>query len=150
MRLAIFPYRILPEDLLHNFPALSLILVNVVTIILAVFENWDIATVLFVYWLQSIIIGLFTVVMLLTSGMKSGNLPHTDTASATPKAKIQTIGSSWIARAGLAGFFCIHYGIFHYAYYMTFGQTGFNTFLTTTIKYLYDIYNIFDARRCPD
>lgn len=125
MRMALFPSRILPEDLLHNFPALSLILVNVVTIIIAVFENWDIATVLFVYWLQSIIIGLFTVVMLLTSGMKSGDLPHAGTASATPGAKIQDVGSSWVARAGLAGFFCIHYGIFHYAYYDFIVASGF-------------------------
>ena len=132
MRLPIFPSRILPGDLLHNFPVLSLIFVNVITIILAVLENWDIATVLFVYWLQSIIIGLFTVILLLTSGIKSGGLPNRDIASATPEAQIQAPETSWVARAGLAGFFCIHYGIFHYAYYDfivasgIFGQVNFS------------------------
>ena len=56
--------RVLPGDLIHNFPLISLIFANLVTIVLAIIGNWDLATVLFIYWAQSIIIGIFTVVLL--------------------------------------------------------------------------------------
>ncbi len=58
---------ILPGDLIHNFPVISLIFANSVTIVLAILGNWDLATVLFIYWSQSIIIGIFTVVSLLSA-----------------------------------------------------------------------------------
>ena len=51
--------RVLPGDLIHNFPVLSLIFANLVTIVLAILGNWDLATVMFIYWAQSIIIGIF-------------------------------------------------------------------------------------------
>lgn len=59
--------RVLPGDLMHNFPVISLVFANLVTIVLAVIETWDLATVMFIYLAQSIIIGFFTVVSLLTA-----------------------------------------------------------------------------------
>ncbi len=52
---------------MHNFPVISLVFANLVTIVLAVIETWDLATVMFIYLAQSIIIGFFTVVSLLTA-----------------------------------------------------------------------------------
>jgi len=44
---------------------MSLIFANVVTIMLAILGNWDLTTVLFIYWSQSVIIGLFAVISML-------------------------------------------------------------------------------------
>ncbi len=56
---------------MHNFPVISLILANGITIALAVIENWDLATVMFIYLAQSIIIGFFTIVSMLTADTKT-------------------------------------------------------------------------------
>ena len=53
--------RIVPGDFTVNPPLLSLLAANIITIILAILENWDLATILFIYWAQSVIIGIFTV-----------------------------------------------------------------------------------------
>lgn len=45
--------------------AISLILSNLVVMALAVFFNWSIATILWIYWLQSIIIGIFIIIKVL-------------------------------------------------------------------------------------
>ena len=49
-----------------DIPLLFLILVNAATIVLALAENWDLGVLLFVYWFQSVIIGLFTAIRILT------------------------------------------------------------------------------------
>ncbi|MFA4877180.1 MAG: DUF6498-containing protein [Methanoregula sp.] len=111
--------RILPgrADLVHNYPLISLIIANLVTIVLAVAGNWDLATVMFIYWVQSIIIGLFTVVALLTAGAaRKWTAPESGDPAAATVAILDRLGSV-VARYGLAGFFCLHYGIFHLAYY---------------------------------
>jgi len=46
--------RVLPGDFLHNFPLISLIFANLVTIVLAILGNWDPATVMFIYWVQKL------------------------------------------------------------------------------------------------
>ena len=48
--------RVLPGDLTHNVPVISLIFENIVTIVLAILGNWDVATEMFIYWAQSVII----------------------------------------------------------------------------------------------
>ncbi len=115
-----FPHpfsRILSGDLIHNYPLLSLILANLVTIVLAVLGNWDLATVMFIYWVQSVIIGVFTAVSLITAGsaQKFSSADSGDPVAETA-ATLDRFGSV-AARFGLAGFFVIHYGIFHIAYY---------------------------------
>ena len=65
MQLPAFFTSILPGDVIHDFPVISLIVANLVTIVLAIIGNWDLATVLFIYWSQSIIIGIFTVISIL-------------------------------------------------------------------------------------
>lgn len=124
MQFTAFFTRILPGDVIHNFPVISLIFANLVTIVFAILGNWDLATILFIYWAQSVIIGVFTAVSLLTSGsarvwpsVVSGN-PATDMA-----ASLDRYGSI-VARFGMTGFFAIHYGIFHYAYYFFIVESG--------------------------
>ena len=116
--------RVLPGDLIHHVPVISLILANVVTIALAVIENWDLATVMFIYLAQSIIIGFFTVVSLLTA--------DTTTLAAEMEHPIREHGGTemvthrfaLIYQCILAGFFTVHYGLFHWGYYFFIVESG--------------------------
>lgn len=83
-----------------DLPLLSLVLANGVTIILALLQDWAPGTVLAIYWFQSVTIGLFTFTRLLGirefpgAGGRTGRLPG----------------------LFLAGFFAVHYGLFHLVY----------------------------------
>jgi len=85
----------------------ALIVSNVVTIIIAVVEDWSLSVVLLIYWTQSVIIGIFHIRRMLnlgeftTSGLKMNGRP----VEATPKSKKQ-----------IAAFFALHYGFFHLVY----------------------------------
>lgn len=87
--------------------AISLLISNIIVIILAIVQKWDIATVLWVYWMQSIIIGFFQFLRILslkkfsTENFKINNQPTHPTTS----TKLFT-----------AFFFAFHYGFFHFIY----------------------------------
>ncbi len=82
---------------------------NVVTIIFAVIENWPLSTVMFVYWAQSVIIGVFHIRRMLdlesftTDGLKMNGKP------VAPVAR---------SKRFVAGFFALHYGFFHLVYFV--------------------------------
>ncbi len=80
-----------------GLPLLSLLLANAVTIALALLQDWPLGTVLAVYWFQSVTIGLFTFIRLL--GVSAG-----------------TDGRERGRGLVLAGFFAVHYGVFHLVY----------------------------------
>jgi hypothetical protein len=80
-----------------DLPLISLLLANAVTIALALLQDWAIGTVLAVYWFQSVTIGLFTLVRLL--GITAGG-----------------DGRERLKGIALAGFFAVHYGLFHFVY----------------------------------
>jgi hypothetical protein len=116
--------RVLPGDLIHNFPVISLIFANIVTIVLAIIGNWDLATVMFVYWAQSVIIGIFTVVSLLSADtailaaeMEKPIRERGGTEKVTHRFAI-------FYQCLLAGFFALHYGLFHWGYYSFIVESG--------------------------
>ncbi|MBN1941132.1 MAG: hypothetical protein JW772_03040 [Candidatus Diapherotrites archaeon] len=74
---------------------------NIATIILALSLNWGLMTILWGYWLQSVIIGFFTFIKLLILSSKTSN---------------ETIGP--LGGVFLAFFFAAHYGLFHFGYMM--------------------------------
>ncbi len=82
---------------------------NLVTIIFAVVENWPLSTVMFVYWAQSIIIGVFHIRRMLnlesftTDGLKMNG---------SPVAPVER------SKRMIAGFFALHYGFFHLVYFV--------------------------------
>lgn len=79
-----------------------LIATNIITIALALFFNWELMTLLWIYWVQSVIIGFFTAVkMLLFRSPEQKN--------------IETLQLFY------AGFFVVHYGLFHFVYMMFLG-----------------------------
>jgi hypothetical protein len=91
-----------------DLPLLSLLLANAITIALALLQDWPLGTVLAVYWFQSVTIGLFTIVRLL-------GVPD----SGEGRQRYKGIA--------LAGFFALHYGLFHLVYLVfiaAFALTG--------------------------
>lgn len=122
-----FPLRlsgVLPGDLIHNIPFISLILANIVTIVLAILGNWNVATVMFVYWAQSVIIGLFTVVSILgaDSSVLAADLQKpVDKQGGSKKI---TPSFAWVYMYILAGFFSLHYGLFHWGYFTFIVDSG--------------------------
>jgi len=101
---------------------LMLIFSNVIVIFFAIVDNLSAVEVLWIYWMQSVIIGIFNFIKILslkefsTTGFKrgaGGELP------ATKAAKIST-----------AIFFLLHYGFFHFVYAMFLG--GFSGITRTS------------------
>ena len=109
--------RVLPGELIHNYPVVSLIFANLVTIVLAIFGNWDLATVFFIYWVQSVIIGVFSVFSILsadTAAIRADLQRPIDERGGTEKV---TPGFARFYLCIMAGFFTLHYGLFHLGYF---------------------------------
>jgi hypothetical protein len=109
--------RFLPQEYSLTPPLISLLSANLVTIVLAIAGNWDAGPVIFIYWVQSIIIGIFTVAsiigadtMAIRADMDARHRERNEDVVLDPRRvrKHQEI---------LAMIFFIHYGIFHLAYY---------------------------------
>lgn len=79
--------------------AQSLLLSNLVTIVLAVLLNWNLIEVLWVYWGQSVIIGLFNFLKMLKIALSN-----------------QKDDFSLVGQLFVSFFFLIHYNGFHLAY----------------------------------
>lgn len=116
--------RVLPGDLIHNFPVLSLIFANLVTIALAILGNWDLATVIFIYWAQSVIIGIFTVLSLLGADTAALGADLQKPLKEGGKTDKISHGFTWFYQCMLAGFFTLHYGLFHWGYYGFIVESG--------------------------
>jgi hypothetical protein len=117
--------RVLPGDIIYSTPVISLIVANLLTIILAILGNWDLATVMFIYWAQSIIIGFFTVMSLLLV-----NIPPPAPGQEQPKQqpggpRTIYLQNPWVVRCILVGFFTLPYVFFHWAYYSFIVDSGF-------------------------
>ena len=93
--------------LLKDPSAVSLIAANLFTIGVALYQRWDLLTLMWVYWGQSVVIGgvnfwrMWTLKEFSTEGLRSGGKPVPE----TEKGKRST-----------ALFFAIHYGGFHAGY----------------------------------
>ena len=101
---------------------LSLIAVNLFLIVFALFEGWSLATVIFIYWFQSLIIGFFTVLTLLS--LNENDLMSW-TAASDPSGE-STARFAGYGRYLIAGFFALHYGLFHFGYYTFLIDFGFS------------------------
>jgi len=94
--------------LLHDPSALSLVISNLGTIVIALVQGWELAVLMRIYWAQSVIIGLANFVRILhlrefsTKGMRVNGRA----VKPTPRVKLQT-----------AFFFLAHYGFFHLIYF---------------------------------
>lgn len=90
-----------------NISTLTLIFSNLVVIFFAVIDNLSALDILWIYWFQSVIIGVFSFIKIITlkdfstEGFRRGN----KTVLPTKSTKIST-----------AVFFLFHYGFFHLGY----------------------------------
>jgi hypothetical protein len=89
--------------------AVVLILSNVFTMVLALLEQWSLSDVMWIYWGQSVIIGVFNFARISclkefsTEGVKLNDQP-------VPPTKATQHQIAW--------FFAAHYGIFHAIYFV--------------------------------
>jgi hypothetical protein len=87
-----------------NYSLISLLVVNLLIIILAIAQSWDFSLLIWVYFFQSVIIGVSTFVkILILKNFKSGIM----TVNGKPKKT---------SRLEEALFFLFHYGGFHTVY----------------------------------
>jgi len=86
-----------------------LVLANLVTIVIAVVQKWNLRDIMWIYWGQSVIIGVFNWRRILdlkqfsTEGFRINDQP----VEPTRKTQLQT-----------AWFFLFHYGFFHFVYFL--------------------------------
>lgn len=99
--------------------ALFLILSNLFTIVVAVYERWDVSDVMWVYWGQSVVIGFFNVLRMLSLRQFSTDGVLDDGGPVPPTKATQR---------SMARFFTIHYGLFHFVYFwfLCAGRSGFS------------------------
>ncbi|MFH0863301.1 MAG: DUF6498-containing protein [Candidatus Altiarchaeota archaeon] len=87
--------------------AVSLAASNLFVILLAVLEGWNLMTVLWVYWCQSLIIGLFSLLRMLSLGDYSTEGVEINGLPLTPSSAVK----AWVTVIFIIGF-----GFFHAAY----------------------------------
>ena len=87
----------------------SLIAANIITLIIAALQHWSLITLLWIYWFQSVTIGLFTFIRILS--LKKFNTDNFKMNGVQPQAIAKT---KYVA----ASFFAFHYGIFHFVYFI--------------------------------
>jgi hypothetical protein len=85
----------------------SLILANLAIISLAVYEHWSFIEVMMLYWAQSVLIGLFNIIRMMTLKKYTYNEKEGTEANVESSAGI---------KIGISAFFAVHYGIFHVVY----------------------------------
>ncbi|WP_395645480.1 DUF6498-containing protein [Terricaulis sp.] len=82
-----------PPTLARRWPMIAAIMLNAVPIIGVLFWGWSAFALIFLYWLENIVVGVRTLVSMLLSAAASGG---------------GGVGPSLF----FAAFFCVHYGLF--------------------------------------
>ena len=122
----------MPKEM--DFSDKTLLAANLLTITVAIGFGWSFLTIAWGFWLQSVIIGLFTVLKILLA-----NPPHSEDFSKTittraPSGTIIIHPSMELAKIILAGFFVFHYGLFHFGYAQFLGIASLLAFGTNMIQ----------------
>jgi hypothetical protein len=105
-------------NLFYDRSLWSLLGSNAVTVVLAVTQNWNLLPLMWVYWFQSIVIGIFNFLRIrhLREFSTDGLAINGQSVDPTPETKNR-----------IARFFLLHYGMFHLAYFiflLVFSLTG--------------------------
>lgn len=93
----------------NNKSFLSLILTNLITIVIAVWQNWSLNEILWVYWLQNIVIGIFQF-------LKIKDLKNFSTENF--RINRHPVEANEITKNKVAYFFLFHYGFFNFVYFV--------------------------------
>jgi len=107
-------FRDYPHKNLFHDPSLWLLLLsNIATIFFAIIGNWNLLTIMWVYWFQSIIIGFFSFIRILqTKKFSTQKLQASKQTTLPPSPQM----SPQNAKIFVAFFFLFHYGLFHFVY----------------------------------
>jgi hypothetical protein len=130
----------LPEkSLLNDLSLWFLLISNIVTICIAMNEGWDLQTLMWIYWFQSIIIGFFSFLKILSLKDYYSRDFRINGKSFAPTIKTKVTG---------ALFFAFHYGIFHLVYllYLTQNTVWLNKdgeYFNLQSKYFYVTISLF-------
>jgi hypothetical protein len=92
----------------------SLIAVNLINILMAIIFKWNIYDVMLVYWFQSVSIGIFTFYKLYSFPMEK--IKKEINGDNTLEANDLAVTNPRVAKIFIAGFFAMHYGLFHLVY----------------------------------
>lgn len=115
-----------------NLSIASLLVSNIIVIILAIVQKWNTSTVLWVYWVQSIIIGFFQFLRILSlKKFTSENFTINNEQVLFSRNK-PTLSKSQ-TKVFTAFFFMFHYGFFHFIYAIFL----FNLFRNQTFDFIY-------------
>ncbi len=99
------------ESVKTDSSAKLLLLSNLITIFLAVIFAWNLIEVLWIYWFQSITIGLFNFLRILL--LDVSQLKPTTSTGVLSGSKAGVLP---FMKVFLALFFAVHYGLFHLGY----------------------------------
>jgi hypothetical protein len=97
-----------PGQFTGNRSTLVLLLSNLLTIVMALMQGWDVSILMWIYWGQSVVIGYFNVHRIMdldrfsTQGFRINNQAVEPTRETQRKTAV---------------FFAMHYGIFHLVYF---------------------------------
>ena len=106
---------------------LSLVTANLIALIVAMLEGWDLAALMAIYWAQSIVIGISYVLRILhLERFSTENFTINDRpVDPTPETKVK-----------VAAFFVVHFGAFHAAYLAFLAKEGVGAALTDVGSWL--------------
>ena len=86
-----------------------LVFSNIIIIIFAILEGWNLSHVLWIYWFQSVIIGYFNYKRILKlENFSTENFKMND----------RSVNPTESTKKQVANFFLMHYGFFHFGYFM--------------------------------
>ena len=91
----------------YDLSVKSLVISNLIVIIFALWENWNIGVLLWIYWGQSVIIGFFNFIKMLTLKNFSTKEMRVSGRKVEPTRTLQV---------NISLFFLFHYGGFHFGY----------------------------------
>lgn len=118
----------------HDHSVLTLFMANLATILFAMVEHWDVSTTLWIYWWQSVIIGMGNFITMRslhdfsTEGFSLGD----GALEPTEKTKKR-----------VSYFFAFHYGFFHLVYMVFLLANGSSTGKPSESRYILISAGIF-------
>ena len=102
--------------------SISLLASNLLVIALAVLQNWSILTIMLIYWMQSVTIGIFTFAKIMLMRNYSNETVYIN------GKPTELAGMGFLAgKIFMAGFFAVHYGTFHLVYLVFMLGFAFST-----------------------
>lgn len=95
------------KESMKSFPVISLLASNILIAVFAIAENQSVLEILWIYWFQSVIIGVFNFLKILS--LKKFTVDNV-------KINGKRLENTRAAKISVGIFFIIHYGIFHIVY----------------------------------